>query len=149
MPRRVIIGVGIASYPLHAAGNTWAFLQWVLGFRQAGWDVWMVENVPPAKCIDATGQKCAPALSANLAHWNTVVEEFGLKDRATLLFDGQSPELPDLLRFARDAEFFFNVCGHFKHKEILGAVPQRIYADLAPAFTQIGAEVYKSDMNFA
>jgi hypothetical protein len=70
MPRRVIIGVGIASYPLHAAGNIWVFLQWVLGFRQAGWDVWMVENVPSAKCIDANGQKCEPALSANLAHWN-------------------------------------------------------------------------------
>jgi len=147
MPRRVIIGVGIASYPLHAAGNMWVFLQWVLGFRQAGWDVWMVENVPPAKCIDANGRKCAPALSANLAQWNNVVEEFGLNDRATLFFDGQTPELTGLLGFARDAEFFFNISGHFKHREVLGAVREKIYADLDPAFTQIWAEVYKSDMN--
>src|SRR5277367_3517063 len=105
MPRRVVIGVGIASYPLNAAGNTWAFLQWVLGFRQAGWDVWMVEDVPLAKCIDSNGQKCTPALSANLNHWNTVMQEFDLEGRATLFFDGQSPELPGLLRFARDAEF--------------------------------------------
>ena len=72
MPRRVVIGVGIASYPLHAAGNTWAFLQWVLGFRAAGWDVWMVEDVPATKCIDANGEKCEPAASANLTHWNNV-----------------------------------------------------------------------------
>ena len=39
MPRRVVIGVGIADYPFHSAGNTWAFLQWVLGFRAAGWDM--------------------------------------------------------------------------------------------------------------
>jgi hypothetical protein len=151
MPRRVIIGVGIASYPLHAAGNIWVYLQWVLGFRQAGWDVWMVEDVLPAKCIDANGQKCEPALSANLAHWNSVVNEFGLKDRATLFFDGQTPtssELPGLLRFARDAEFLFNICGHFQQRDVCGAVPERIYADLDPTFTQIWAEVYHSDMHF-
>jgi len=147
MPRRVIIGVGIASYPLHAAGNTWAFLQWVLGFRQAGWDVWMVEDVPLSKCIDVNGQKCEPALSANLAHWNGIINEFGLKDRATLLFDGRSPEMPDLLRFARDAEFFFNISGHFKQCDVMGAVGEKIYVDLDPAFTQIWAEIYKSDMN--
>jgi hypothetical protein len=147
MPRRVVIGVGLGIYPLHSAGNTWAFLQWVLGFRQAGWDVWMVEDIPSDKCIDANGRKCAPAQSANLAHWNSVATEFGLTDRATLLFDGQSPELPELLRFARDAEFLYNISGHFKQKEVLAAVPQRIYVDLDPAFTQIWAQVYKSDMN--
>jgi hypothetical protein len=148
MPRRVVIGVGIASYPLHAAGNTWAFLQWALGFRQAGWDVWIVEDVPLSKCIDAAGAACAPAVSANLAHWNTVVDEFGLKGRATLLFDGQSPELTDLLSFTRDAEFFFNISGHFRQGEVLGAARQRIYVDLDPAFTQIWSEIYKVEMNF-
>jgi len=149
MPRRVVIGVGIASYPLNAAGNTWAFLQWVLGFRAAGWDVWMVENISSAKCVDRNGQKCAPGASANLAHWNAVAKEFGLQDRATLLCDGQSPELPGLLKFARDAEFFFNISGHFRQREVLGATRERLYVDIDPAFTQIWAEVYQSDMNFA
>lgn len=147
MPRRAVIGVGIASYPLHAAGNTWAFLQWVLGFRAAGWEIWIVEDVPPAKCIDAHGEKCAPEVSANLAHWKSVVTEFGLQDRATLFFDGQSPELPELLRFARDAEFLFNISGHFGQRDVMGAVPERIYVDLDPAFTQIWAEVYQADMH--
>jgi hypothetical protein len=151
MPRRVVIGVGIASYPLHAAGNTWAFLQWVLGFRQAGWDVWMVEDVHLAKCIDAEGQKCDPAQSANLAHWNAVVGEFGLKDRATLFFDGQPLEpsgMSDLLRFAREAEFLFNISGHFKQREVFAAAREKIYIDIDPTFTQIWAEVYQSNMNF-
>ena len=147
MPRRAIIGVGIASYPLHAAGNTWAFLQWVLGFRQAGWDVWMVEEISSSKCIDSEGKPCAFAQSANLAHWRRVVEEFGLGDRATLIVDGAADDLPALHRFARDAEFFFNISGHFHHRETMAAVPQRIYIDLDPAFTQIWAEVYQSDMN--
>jgi hypothetical protein len=149
MPRRVIVGVGIASYPLHAAGNTWAFLQWVLGFRKAGWDVWMIEDVPPAKCIDANGVTCAPAQSANLAHWQATVAEFGLEGRATLLFDGQSPDLPEMLAFARDAEFFYNISGHFRRREVFETVRESIYVDIDPAFTQIWAEVYQSDMNFA
>lgn len=147
MPRRAVIGVGFAVYPLNSAGNTWAFLQWVLGFRQASWDVWMVENISSAKCINSQGEKCAPSQSANLAHWNAVVEEFGLKDRSTLFFDGESPELPGLLRFARDAEFLFNISGHFLQRDVLDAVHQKVYVDLDPAFTQIWAEVYKSDMH--
>jgi hypothetical protein len=146
MPRRVIIGVGIASYPLHAAGNSWAFLQWMLGFREAGWDAWMVEDVPQRKCIDACGQPCAPAKSANLAHWNRVLDEFGLRDRATLFFDGESPDAPELLRFARDAEFFFNISGHFRQRDVFDAVPKSVYVDIDPAFTQIWAECYGSDV---
>ena len=132
MPRRIVIGVGIASYPLHAAGNTWAFLQWVLGFRDAGWDVWMVENIEAAKCIDSAERPCAPAASANVAHWNRVVDEFGLKDRATLLIDGRSPHMPGLLKFAREAELFFNISGHFHQEDIFRAPAKRVYVDHRP-----------------
>ncbi len=147
MPRRVIIGVGIASYPLHAAGNTWAFLQWVLGFRAAGWDVWIVEDLPRTKCIDGEGKPCAPETSANLAYWNKVLAEFGLREQSTLFFEGQSPDLNRLLAFARDAEFLFNISGHFRQPDVMAAVAERVYVDLDPAFTQIWAEVYKSDMH--
>ena len=148
MPRRALIGVGIANHPLHAAGNTWAFLQWVLAFREAGWDVWMVEDQPSAKLIDAQKKSCASLVgSANLAHWNATVEEFGLRDRATLLVDGNAANKPELMAFARDAEFLFNISGHFHQTDVLAAVPCRVYVDLDPAFTQIWAEVYRSAMN--
>jgi hypothetical protein len=146
MPRRVIVGVGIASYPLNAAGITWSFLQWVLGFREADWDVWMVEDMPSAKCIDANGQPCAPAQSANLAHWNATVAEFCLEGRATLLFAGQSPHLAETLAFARDAEFVLNISGKFRQRDLLAAPRRRVYLDTDPAFTQIWAEAYHCDM---
>ena len=147
MPRRIVIGVGIASYPLHAAGNTWAFLQWVLGFRAAGWDVWMVEGISAAKCIDAAGQSCPAAGSANVAYWNDVVAEFGMQGRATLLIDEQANDLSGLTQFAREAEIFFNISGHFRQKDILGTPRTRVYLDLDPAFTQIWSEVYHADMS--
>jgi hypothetical protein len=148
MPRRVVIGVGFARYPLHGAGNTWAFLQWVLGFRQAGWEVWIVEDVPLKCIIDHSRNPCAPEISANRAYWKEVTEEFGLQDHATLFFDGQSTGTEELVRFARDAEFLFNISGHFRQHEVLAALRQRVYVDLDPAFTQIWAEVYQSDMHF-
>ncbi len=143
-----MIGVGIANHPLHAAGNTWAFLQWVLAFREAGWDVWMVEDQAGSKLIDRDKKPCASLeKSANLAHWNATVDEFGLRGRATLLVDGEAPDRPELLAFARDAEFLFNISGHFHQPDLLAAVPHRVYVDLDPAFTQIWAEVYRSPMN--
>jgi hypothetical protein len=147
MPRRALIGVGIASYPLHAAGNTWAFLQWVLGFREAGWEVWVVENLPSSKSIDAEGRPCAFADSANLAHWNAVLTEFDLRDHTTLFVDGEAPNKKELLAFAADAEFLFNISGHFDQPEVMAAVPRRLYIDLDPAFTQIWAEIYHVDMH--
>jgi hypothetical protein len=148
MPRRAIVGVGIARYPRHAAGNTWAFLQWVLGFREAGWDVWMVEDLPRGKCIDTAGKPCAPEVSANVAHWNAIVAEFGLQERATLFHEGQAHDATSLLDFARDAEFLFNISGNLTQREVFAAVPRRIYVDLDPAFTQIWAQVYGVDLRF-
>jgi hypothetical protein len=146
MARRIVIGVGVASYPLHAAGNTWVFLQWVLGFRAAGWDVWIVEDVPRDRWIDAARQPCPPEKSINLAYWNSVVAEFGFEGRSTLLVDGNSPGRDELIRFARDAEFFFNISGHFRQLDVFNAPRRRVYVDLDPAFTQIWSEVYRVEM---
>jgi hypothetical protein len=148
MPRRALIGVGIANHPLHAAGNTWAFLQWVLAFREAGWDVWMMEDLAGAKLIDAEKKPFASlAGSANLAHWNATIDEFGLRERATLLVDSEAANKREMMAFARDAEFLFNISGHFRQADVMAAVPHRVYIDLDPAFTQIWAQVYNSAMN--
>ena len=146
MPRRIVIGVGIAAYPLHAAGNTWAFLQWVLGFRAAGWDVWIVEDVPRDRWVDVERQPCPPERSINLAYWKQIVAEFGFEGRATLLTRGEPIDAPDLLGFARDAEFFFNISGHFRQPDVLSAPRRRVYVDLDPAFTQIWSQVYRVPM---
>ncbi len=147
--RKIIIGVGIASYPVAAAGNTWAFLQWVLGFRAAGWDVWIVEEIDSTKCIDDNYQKIACDQSANRRHWNNTLAEFGLSEQATLLIDHKAENRDTLLRFAKEADLFLNISGHFKERDILHATRHRVYVDPDPAFTQIWAEVYHSNMNFA
>ena len=46
MKKRAVVGVGVAGFPEKAAGNSWAFLQWGLGLRDLGWEVWLVESLP-------------------------------------------------------------------------------------------------------
>lgn len=148
MAKKVVIGVGIASYPVAAAGNTWAFLQWALGFRAAGWDVWLVEEIRSDKCIDDDYKPTPLEGSANIRHWNATLGEFGFSEQSSLFIDGATPNRESLLAFAREADLFFNISGHFKDREVLAAPKHRIYVDLDPAFTQIWAEVYNSNMNF-
>ena len=52
MPKRVMIAGAIACHPLGGAGNTWAFLQYVLGFRRLGFDTYYVEHLKTEDCID-------------------------------------------------------------------------------------------------
>jgi hypothetical protein len=85
----------------------------------------------------------------NLAYWNQVVSEFGLEGRATLLSHGEGAGREELLRFAKEADYFFNISGHFRVRDLLGAPRRRVYVDIDPAFTQIWSKVYGVDMDFA
>ena len=145
MPRRVVIGVGIASYPLHAAGNTWAFLQWVLGFRAGGLgrlDGRGCSAVPNAST--RRPERARPQLSANLAHWNN--------DRGRV-----RPEGPRHAFLRRPVAGTARACSASRATPNSSSTSpaisssatfsprcaQRIYVDLDPAFTQIWAEVYQ------
>ncbi|MBX7158651.1 MAG: hypothetical protein K1X66_09735 [Verrucomicrobiae bacterium] len=148
MAKKIVIGVGIASHPVSAAGNTWAFLNWVLGFREAGWEVWMVEEIDPDRCIDENWKPTPYETSVNRHYWETICNEFGLADRATLLRVGQENRCELAKKFAREANLFLNISGHFKNRTLAMPQAKRIYLDLDPAFTQIWSEVYGSNMNF-
>ncbi|MGH7265965.1 MAG: glycosyltransferase, partial [Candidatus Rokuibacteriota bacterium] len=145
---KALIGVGVASHPLSAAGNTWASLQWVLGFRELGWEVWMIESLASDRCVDAGWKPSAFPESANGRHWRQVVDRFGLGGSATLLLDGDAASVREAKRFAAGADLFLNISGHFKAPDFRMPRARRVYLDLDPAFTQIWADVYGADMNF-
>jgi hypothetical protein len=145
---KVVIGVAVASHPLFAAGNTWAFLQWVLGFRELGWEVWMIESLASHRCVDEAWNPCPFPESANRRHWRQVVDRFGFGDTATLLVDGHAPNVRDARRFAADADLVLNLSGRLRIPDFHTPRARRVYLDLDPAFTQIWAEVYGIDMNF-
>jgi len=153
MPVRVIVAGAIAHAPIHGGGNTWAFLQYVLGFRRLGCDVLYVEHIDAKDCIDAHWQPAPFAASANAATFRALLARHGLHDGASLLLrDGEEAvglSRQDVQAWADGADLFVNLSGRFHIHEIMRAVRRRVYVDLDPGFTQLWQARYGADMNLA
>ena len=146
---KIVIGVGIASHPISAAGNTWNSLNWALGFRELGWDVWIVEAIRGDKCVDEKWQRVPVEQSANLAYWRAITAQFGFAGCATLLIDGAAPELDAFRDFCAEADLFLNLSGHFQSDAVSFPKAVKIYQDGDPAFSQVWVDSYGVDMHFA
>jgi len=151
MAKRIMIAGAIASHPLGGAGNAWAFLQYVLGFRELGFETYYVEHIDAARCIDDDWKAVPFAQSANVRFFRQVMEQFDLMERCSLLeWDGPgSIGLPrgEIERLARGTVLLINGSGRFHLASVLGAVQRRLYLDLDPGFAQIWQEQYGVDMN--
>ena len=141
MAKRIMIAGAIASHPLGGAGNAWAFLQYVLGFRELGFETYYVEHIDAARCIDDDWKAVPFAQSANVRFFRQVMEQFDLMERCSLLeWDGPgSIGLPrgEIERLARGTVLLINGSGRFHLASVLGAVQRRLYLDLDPGFAQI------------
>lgn len=144
-PRRVVLGVGIAGYPVGGAGNTWVFVHWALAFRKLGWEVWLVEEVPADRLVGPDGP-IPLRRSPHAAHWESTLEKFGFQ--GTLVVEGEPWPEDGSRAFLAGADLFLNLSGHFKRLELVAAIPRRIYLDLDPGFTQVWHQVYQVAMNF-
>src|SRR3712207_649307 len=77
-----ILVSGMMAADLRQGGATWAVLQYVLGLRRLGHEVWFVEPVPPAR-VQPAGSRIAD--SDNAAYLREVAAGFDLEDRCALL----------------------------------------------------------------
>jgi hypothetical protein len=136
-PRLTILLSGMIAGDPHQGGATWAVLQYLLGFRRLGHDVFFVEPVA-AKALQPAG--AALAASENAAYFRRVVADFGLAERSALLLAGtrETVGLPhaELVRAAARADVLINVSGMLIDDVITGRVARRVYLDLDPAFNQ-------------
>jgi hypothetical protein len=150
-PRRIIVAGAIAHLPLGGGGNTWAFLQYLLGFRALGIETFYVEHLEPKSAQDDRGRPVAFETSHSARYFDTVMRRFGLEGQAALLqFPGEGHvglSHADVRRLAGDADLFINISGRFHMPDILSAARRRLYLDLDPGFTQIWQEQYRVDMN--
>jgi hypothetical protein len=135
----LVVSGAIANKHLNG-GEAWVRLSWVLGLRRLGYDVWFVEQIDPATCVDATGAPASFADSENRRYFETVVEHFGLAGRASLLYDGgqeaSGTPLADLLPVAEEARLLVNVSGHLDLAPLMSRLRRKAYVDLDPGFTQ-------------
>ena len=135
MPARpTLLFSGMVGAVPRQGGAAWAVLQYLLGFRRLGWDVWFVE----------------PAPLAAAAAVGPVLEAFGFAGRwAVVDADGATAGVSrdELLAAARRAELLINVSGALTEPAVLAAVPVRAFLDLDPAFVQLWHSVEGVDMH--
>jgi hypothetical protein len=151
MALRIVVAGAIAHSPINAGGVTWAFLQYVLGFRQLGCEVLYVEHLDAKDCVDAQWRRAPFGESANAALFEALVARYALQDGAALLQrDGDAAiglSQREVLAWADGADLLVNLSGRFHLREVLRAVRRRVYVDLDPGFTQIWQAQYGADMN--
>jgi len=130
-------------------GATWAVLQYVLGLRRLGHEVFFVEPIQP-KALRPTGSGLSN--SDNARYFQSVCDEFSLRDHAALLIAGSRETVglsyDELQRIAARADLMLNISGLLTDTELTAKIPVRAYLDLDPAFNQLWHDVQKIDMRF-
>ena len=148
MPGRVIIAGSLAQKPRHG-GHTWVFLQYLLGFRRLGWDVFFLDELENDTCTDSAGAPCALEHSHNLSFLRDVMARFGLEDRWALLHDGGRKALGtsrgELLERAARCDLLLNVMGFIKNPEVLRRARRRVFLDIDPGFGQMWQDLRLCD----
>ncbi|HWC48861.1 MAG TPA: hypothetical protein VG448_08270 [Solirubrobacterales bacterium] len=123
---RILFSGMVAGDP-EQGGASWSILQYLLGFRDLGHEVRLVE---PVDRLDP------PVVS----YFEQLVQDFGLEGEAALLVRGSretaGAPYKELTAWAAEADVLFNVSGMLRDDELVGPPPLRVFLDLDPAFNQ-------------
>jgi hypothetical protein len=122
-------------------GNAWAVLNWVLGLRRLGIDVYLIEEITGGNCRDTQGNVARFEDSANLAYFRAVVDRFDLAGSSALICDGgqrvHGMDMAELRHLSADADVLINITGHLTIEALTQGPRRRVYVDFDPGFTQI------------
>jgi hypothetical protein len=145
----ILVSGMIAGVP-HHGGTTWVVLQYLLGFKQLGHNVYFVEPVQ-RDSLQSGGSTLES--SVNAAYFRQVMGEFGMhRHSALVLADSrETVGLPytELRDVAQHADVLINISGLLTDESLLEPVPVRAYLDIDPGFTQLWAAAEGIDMGFA
>jgi hypothetical protein len=141
MSKRIMISGCIAGAGPGYGGNTWAFLQYILGFLRLGFEVYYVETIGTDKCVDEKGRRVAFNDSVNATQFRALIERFNLVG-CTALFDGADSGAVGLSRaeiekLAPEIDLLINLSGILRLEAILAKVRKRMYLDMDPGYTQM------------
>jgi hypothetical protein len=131
-------------------GATWAVLQYVLGLRRLGHDVWFVEPISAAS-LRPVGSSLAE--SSNASYFRAVMTDFDLPQCSLLRAGDGAPRTAGVayeqfLSVSRRADLLINVSGMLTDRQLTERIPVRAYLDLDPAFVQLW-HTQGIDMRFA
>jgi hypothetical protein len=140
MPDSIVIGAALAHRAGYG-GHAWALLQYVIGFRELGFAVTVVDRLQPG--MVAVGEEAAAA-----AYLRALLDREGVA-HCILGEDGQSVAgltRADVLTRTRQARLLLNVMGFVRDPELLAAARRRVFLDIDPGFGQIWKELGLADV---
>jgi hypothetical protein len=145
----IIVSGMIAADPWQG-GATWAVLQYILGLRRLGHEVFFVEPVA-VKALRPDGSPLAD--SDNARYFKSVCDAYDLWDTSALILAGTRETFglryEQLQRVAARTDLLLNLSGLLTDENLFSKIPSRVYLDLDPAFNQLWHDVQKIDMRFA
>ena len=136
----MVVVAGAIANKSFQGGEAWVRLSWILGFKRLGFDVYLVEQIGKAHCVDERGNATTFDRSVNLAYFREVATRFGLGHAAALVYeDGDQIHgltRGELFAIAEAAELLVNISGHLRWPSLKRRFRRTAYIDLDPGFTQ-------------
>ncbi|MEX1117595.1 MAG: hypothetical protein WEB60_02265 [Terrimicrobiaceae bacterium] len=137
---RIIVTGLIGQYAF--GGVTWDYIQYALGLKALGHDVWYLEDTG-AWAYDPVAQEPSANCSHNVAYLKKVMEAFGMGDR--WIYRNGADESYHGVTDARLAESLIsgadvlvNVSGACWLRPVTAGIRCKLFMDGDPMFTQIG-----------
>ncbi len=131
----IIIGGFLGLLPV--GGIAWHYIQYVIGFRQMGYDVYYLEDTRLHPIFGETWNDS----SETIAKLSELMKSFGLEDRFIYLDEltqrvyGKTRR--QYLEICESADIFLNISCSNVIREEYSTIPVRILLDTDPMFTQI------------
>ena len=136
---RIIVTGLIAQYPL--GGMTWHYLQYLLGLRRLGHDVYYLEHSGSWPYNPLEQAVVVRDSSYNIGYLKRVMAHFGFAERWGYFseIDSRWFGMPDQQRreVVTSADALINVSGSIARPQQYRAVERLVYIDTDPVFTQI------------
>jgi hypothetical protein len=137
--KTLVVAGALANRP-NNAGGAWVRLSWLLGLKKLGFDVYFIEQIDPRACVDAGSAPAGFLECANRDYFRKVVEQFGLADRAALIYGNcdevHGAALDGVLAVCNSAAALINISGHLALRPLMDAFPRKVFIDIDPGFTQ-------------
>jgi hypothetical protein len=130
-------------FDLPFAGIVLQFLQYMIGLRRLGWDVWYVED-SRSWPYDAAGRDAAAGAEQSVRSVAPVLERHGFADRWVYRSAFAASECfgageAALRRLYREADVALNVTGAQEVREEHGSIPLLVYVQSDPFKMQVDA----------
>jgi hypothetical protein len=144
----VVASRGVSGLP-EISGNTWTFLQYVIGLGRLGVETFWIDHQPkldprlPAHNGRARPHEDCHSVDYVRDRFHELAHAFGFEGRYCILYGDEGTSfgmtkgaVDDL---ARDADLLLNLAGPLPPGSPLLRIGRRVYVDLDPGFTQIWA----------